>query len=128
MSLQDLLEKCKSGEAYTAAVVLLVGISGFGLGRLSILDETREPVRIEYESALPASASTSPSAAGAPPGREGVSPAGSEKVVASKNGTKYYLPWCAGAQKISEKNKVWFNSPAEAKRAGLSPAANCKGL
>jgi hypothetical protein len=50
------------------------------------------------------------------------------KLVASKNGTKYYFPWCAAASKIAEGNKVWFNSEAEARAKGLQPAANCKGL
>lgn len=48
--------------------------------------------------------------------------------VASKNGTKYYLPSCAGAEKISEANKVWFVSAAAAVAAGYAPATNCKGL
>lgn len=48
--------------------------------------------------------------------------------VASKNGTRYYLPWCAGADRISEANKVWFKTQEEAKSAGYSPASNCDGL
>lgn len=50
------------------------------------------------------------------------------QVVASKSGTKYYLPSCAGAERISETNKVWFASPELAAAAGYAPAANCKGL
>jgi hypothetical protein len=50
------------------------------------------------------------------------------KFVASKNGTKYYLPECAGVERISESNKVWFASVADAVSAGYAPAANCKGL
>ncbi|MBI2410005.1 hypothetical protein HYV30_03120 [Candidatus Kaiserbacteria bacterium] len=50
----------------------------------------------------------------------------SGKVVASKNGSKYYLPSCAGAERISEANKVWFASAAAAARAGYAPATNCE--
>jgi len=50
------------------------------------------------------------------------------KFVASKSGTKYYLPSCAGAERISETNKVWFVSASAASAAGYSPAANCKGI
>ena len=50
------------------------------------------------------------------------------KVVASKNGTKFYLPWCAGAERISEVNKVWFASAEAAVIQGYAPAANCSGL
>ncbi|MFH1608762.1 MAG: hypothetical protein ABH951_01935, partial [Patescibacteria group bacterium] len=49
-------------------------------------------------------------------------------LVGSKNGTKYHYPWCSGALRIKEENKVWFNSMEEARQAGYTPAANCKGL
>ena len=52
----------------------------------------------------------------------------SGQVVASKSGTKYYLPWCAGADRISSANKVWFDSAQSAAMQGYFPAANCKGL
>ncbi|MSU56037.1 MAG: hypothetical protein EXS51_01885 [Candidatus Taylorbacteria bacterium] len=48
--------------------------------------------------------------------------------VASKGGTKYYFPWCGSAARISEANKIWFNSVEEARKAGYTPASNCKGL
>lgn len=50
------------------------------------------------------------------------------QVAASKNGTKYFLPWCGGAKQISEANKIWFASNKAAEDAGYKPAANCKGL
>lgn len=50
------------------------------------------------------------------------------QVVASKNGTKYYLPSCAGADRISAANKVRFASASAAVAAGYAPAANCKGI
>ena len=54
--------------------------------------------------------------------------AASGAFVASRNGSKYYLPTCAGAGRISEANKVWFDSASAAVAAGYAPAANCKGL
>jgi methylphosphotriester-DNA--protein-cysteine methyltransferase len=48
--------------------------------------------------------------------------------VASKNGTKYHLPWCGSAKQIKEENKVWFATKEEAEAAGYTPAANCKGI
>ena len=47
--------------------------------------------------------------------------------VASKNGTKYYLPDCPGALRISDQNKVWFASKDDAEAEGYQPAANCVG-
>jgi hypothetical protein len=48
--------------------------------------------------------------------------------VASKTGTKYYLPWCGSVKRIKDENKVWFTSKAEAEAAGYEPAKNCKGI
>lgn len=53
---------------------------------------------------------------------------GSTVVVASKSGSKYHYPWCGGAKQIKEENKIFFNSPQEARNAGYTPAANCKDL
>ena len=50
------------------------------------------------------------------------------QVIASKSGTKYYLPTCAGASRISDANKIYFNSAELARAAGYSPAANCDGI
>jgi hypothetical protein len=48
--------------------------------------------------------------------------------VASKSGTRYYLPACSGASRIKEENKVWFATVGEAQAAGYTAAANCPGL
>ncbi|MBI5005006.1 MAG: hypothetical protein HZC03_00115, partial [Candidatus Lloydbacteria bacterium] len=48
--------------------------------------------------------------------------------VASKNGTTYHFPWCSGAIRIKEENKVWFATKEAADRAGSHPAGNCTGL
>jgi hypothetical protein len=91
--------------------IFLVGISAFGLGRLSNLEEQRPIVqRIERAPINDA------------PLRMGGT------IVASKRGSKYHYPWCSGARSINEDNKVWFNSEEEARRAGYTPAGNCRGL
>ncbi|MCD5381690.1 MAG: hypothetical protein LR017_00055 [Candidatus Pacebacteria bacterium] len=48
--------------------------------------------------------------------------------VASKKGTKYHLPWCTGADRIHDANKVFFASQEAAIAAGYTPAGNCKGI
>ncbi len=54
--------------------------------------------------------------------------ASSGTYVASKNGTKYYLPTCGSSKRIKEENKVWFETKEAAEAAGYGPAANCPGL
>lgn len=89
-------------------LIILVGIGSFGLGRLSALEGRKQPI------------SVSQGALGA------MSQGG--YVVASKTGTKYHFPWCAGANNIAEQNKLTFKDEKSARQAGYLPAGNCKGL
>ena len=114
MTLTELAEKCKSREAYTAGLILLVGFGSFGLGRLSKIEEGRTPVTIEAPTLQTASVAAVVDTGGT--------------VVASKTGTKYHFPWCAGASTIKEANKMSFASVEAARKAGYTPASNCKGL
>ena len=99
---------------YMAIVLLLVAISAFGLGRQSVEVVGETQIANIPTPNLPLSTTT-----------ESLP---STYYVASKNGQVYHLPHCSGAQRISEANKIIFNSKAEAEAAGLRPAANCKGI
>jgi len=98
-------------------VLILSSSASFGLGYFAGLDVSQ---------AQGAGFETSPVAIGTaqltiekPPNEEA-------SFVASKNGTKYYPIGCAGANRISAANKVWFASAELASIAGYAPAANCK--
>ena len=116
----------------TVAIIFLVGTASFGLGRLSALEDKKEPVKIEN---LPLEASISQAAPGPKDDKtsqiiedpEIVLKEGGV-VVASKNGDKYHFPWCSGAKSIKEEKKIVFASAEEAKAAGYTPAGNCKRL
>ncbi len=112
---------------YTGVIIVLVGLSAFGLGRLSILENRHTPIVVEnsIENAVQSTLATTDTATKQTASVVQSLPQGG-KLVASKSGTKYYFPWCAS--NIAEKNKIWFNSEAEAKAKGYEPAANCKGL
>ncbi len=116
--IQDIWLKIKSlgdnaiGEWGLLAIVFLVALASFGLGRLSALEDARPPVSILQ---APVDAKPRAIAAGG-------------LVVASKNGSVYYFPWCSGASNIIERNQRWFRSEEAARRAGYAPAKNCKGL
>ena len=84
-------------------IVVLVGLSAFGLGRLSAAGESSPLVQ---SNEAPYSAN----------------------FVASKSGANYYLPSCGGVAKIKEENRVWFATVAEAQAAGYTAAINCPGL
>lgn len=87
-------------------VLILASSASFGLGYLAGTD-TGQGSSLRLEGA-PLVGSTTPGA-----------------VAASKNGTKYYFPWCTGILRISDANKVWFTSAASARTAGYTLGANC---
>jgi hypothetical protein len=115
MTISEARDKCKNliakvpKDALVISILVLASSLSFGLGYLAGLDvceannSTRDVSILSVTSA------------------EG-------KFVASRSGTKYYLPSCFGADRISEENKVWFISASDAAAAGYSPAANCKGI
>lgn len=112
--------QAKKGELFTAVVIFLVGISGFGLGRLSALLSKKEPIRIE-EAVKSLQEGETANALHPAEQLEG-------KYVGSRSGSVYHALGCLGAAKIKEENKIWFRSKEEAAARGYQPAANCPEL
>lgn len=100
-------------DVFFIIILVLTTINSFGLGRLSKIDENRTPLQVK-NTALIGDFDENSSIKG--------------NYVASKNGSKYHLPWCSGAQTISEENKIWFGTKEEAEGRGYAPAKNCKGI
>lgn len=122
MNLSEKLQKIKpyQNDLIIVLVILFVGLISFGLGRLSALSEQKSPIVVENLASGIGFALESSDLIGE---------SEAEKLyVVSKNGTKYHYPWCSGAQRINEENKIWFSTKEEAERAGYTPASNCKGL
>lgn len=47
------------------------------------------------------------------------------KIVGNKNSKIFHQPWCSGHDRVAEKNRVYFNSSAEAETSGYRLAKNC---
>lgn len=109
--------KSEEKDIVIVVIIITVALISFGLGRLSKIEEKKTPIIVENISASVKTSADKTTISS----QEGI-------VVASKNGTKYHYPWCAGGQQIKEENKIWFSTIEEAKKAGYSPASNCKGL
>ena len=114
--------------------IILIGMAGFGLGKLSALEKGRDQVQIKPANFIATSTISSNIntniTANVPMSASAMIATESAKgmLLASKNGTKYHFPWCAGAKQIAEKNMIWFNSYEEAQKAGYTAASNCPGL
>lgn len=113
-------------EVAYALIILLVSTASFMLGRLSYSEEIHTvPIINTTEHKEEVSVSSESQLAGitaivnAPESVKG-------EVVGSSKGTKYHYPWCPGARSLSEKNKRWFKTVADAEKAGYTLAKNCK--
>lgn len=145
MSIKDLKEKIKGvggfslpplrtlpDDLFLGLIIILVAFGSFGLGRLSKIEGAKTPIRIENGPVV------TPETFMAPEAGDGVSAnidqsasvlgATTEQLVGSKSGKKYHYPWCSGASRIAEANRVYFTSKADAEAQGYTPASNCKGL
>jgi hypothetical protein len=116
-------------EVGVSLIIIFVALSSFFLGKYSIINggvEEEITFRDETDTVAESKADAKPAeqVTKTTESNQGTS----EQVVASKNGTKYYLPWCGSAARILDKNKVFFASALEAERAGFAKATNCKGL
>lgn len=121
MSIQNILEKIKP--FYNIVLILVIAGIFFALGRLSALEGQHTPIKIEYPNA-----NQTASAVQAVSGVVNETNSSSGEVIGSKNGGKYYFPWCGTVKMIKPENQVKFASIEEARKAGYTPAANCKGL
>ena len=133
MNLSEKLKRVKDkikpfeDDIILAAVVVFVALIAFGLGRLSAVLEKKTSIKVEAQASLFASQN---SQLNNTENEQGIAstPDVDGLLVASQTGAKYHFPWCSGALRIKEENKVWFKSREEAEKAGYTPASNCKGL
>ena len=131
---------------FGSVIIILTGVGAYGVGKLEIIEKNRVPVTVEYpeqEIKNTASQPTTTIQTSLPkvqsisiikqqiPTTQPISTTTNARTtglyVAARGGTVYYLPTCSGARRISEKNKIWFDSKAEAEKFGYKPAKNCNG-
>lgn len=109
----EVVEKSPIKPYFLAIVVILVSLLSFGVGRLTTTQ--REGVKINFDQSLLQNTVSTASVASA---------VSAGKISASVNGTRYYYPHCKST--VSEKNKVFFDTAAQAEEAGYELAVNCK--
>lgn len=142
-SIQDLVEKIKDlgvryrpnlriipDDLFLGLIIILVAFGSFGLGRLSKIEGAKTPIRFENKPEITSSTFVSLSSTVAPVVVSQIPQSGdsASQLVGSKNGTKYYYPWCTGVSKISPENLIYFTSKTEAETRGYTASATCKGL
>lgn len=131
-SIKEFPEKIKTAaraleqrDIFVTFLIILVGAAGFGLGKLSALQADREDIEVVQTASIFDSLDNT-----AGDGSEVATGGGAQngQFVGSVNSDKYHYPWCSGAKRIKNENKIWFDTKEEAEAQGYAPAGNCKGL
>ena len=108
-------------------VVILVGLSSFGLGRFSVSNiQKEEDIKLENTNDYIVKEEIGKSVKVESSIDNVESNFKERKYLASKNGKLYYTVSCSGASRIREENKVWFATSTEAEKAGYSLSTSCK--
>jgi len=128
MSIHETLQKIKP--FYTLILILVLASIFFALGRLSAIEDKRNPIKIEYPNQSTSTSETANvlNAISTTNMSSRVLDTSSGEVIGSKTGRKYYFPWCGTVKLMKLENQVKFASIEEAKKAGFVAGGNCKGL
>lgn len=107
-------------------IIIGVGISSFGLGRISLNNSFNEnndsDMAIkETENLLENQNITNNEIFLTQPTQPR-----EKRYVASKNGKMYYNLDCSGAKRINPENEVWFNTSEDAEKSGYTLSSTCK--
>lgn len=130
MSIHNLIHKIKSRigiDKMTFLYLLIimgVGISSFGLGRLSVVNKVYNKADNSVINQTGEVLKTSDRIDGNISTTQVIS--SEKRYVASKNGKMYYSLGCSGANRIKSENEVWFNTKEQAEKSGYALASACK--
>lgn len=132
--IKSFIESDEGKNILTVVILILVGLSSFGLGRLSKLNESGG-LKIQYPVPLEANVISSPSTPSTLPKPSTKAPAAPPKATqsvtaktffASSRGNKYYSIGCSGGKTIKQENRVYFATKEEAENAGYELSASCR--
>lgn len=127
--IKQFMESEKGKDILTVAIVILVGLASFGLGRLS--KETLSPgIKIEYptqeSNAIEAQGINSYNSSNTSIFFAKTQTVNSGNYFASNRGQKYYPVGCSAGKTIKQENRIYFATSAEAEKAGYTLSSSCK--
>ena len=126
--IKQFLESKKGKDIMTIAIVILVGISSFFLGRLSNQTNT-DGLKIEYTgqeaSAIGANKANIDKIMLNPSISEKTNNDSRGSYFASKKGKKYYSNGCSAGKTIKQENRIYFSNKTEAENAGYTLSSSC---
>lgn len=139
--IKQFIESDRGKDIFVVIIVLLVGLSSFGLGRLS-KNTTNQGVSVEYLnqdqmnqnqgnvlSAFTEETNTNTIKSGTQVNSNklpSVSNSVGKSFFASNRGQKYYSIGCSAGKTIKQENRVYFATKAEAEKAGYELSSSCR--
>lgn len=137
--IKQFIESDRGKDIFVVIIVLLVGLSSFGLGRLS-KDTTNQGIQVEYLnlndsnqgnvlSAFTEESNTNSINSGTQVNSNklpSVSNSVGKSFFASNRGQKYYSIGCSAGKTIKQENRVYFATKAEAEKAGYELSSSCR--
>lgn len=109
--------------------IILIALISFGAGRLMVVRQPKEPIKIEDYGLASLKESMESQTNGSTPLtiNSGEEESIKERMfVGSINSNKYHLPDSSWAKRIKEENRIWFESVEDAEAKGYIPASCVK--
>ncbi len=119
--IKHFLDSQRGKDILTVMIVILVGTSSFGLGRLS-KSAQNEGLKVIYPST---EENTGLSTQSAVLGVNTSINTSSGNFFASTRGSKYYPVNCSAGKTIKQENRIYFNTGEEAVKAGYELSGSC---
>lgn len=137
--IKQFIESDRGKDVFVVMIVVLVGLSSFGLGRLS-KNTTNQGIQVEYLdlndsnqgnvlSAFTEESDTQSIKSGNQVNSKklpSVSNSVGKSFFASNRGKKYYSIGCSAGKTIKQENRVYFATKAEAEKAGYELSSSCR--
>ncbi len=124
--IKQFVQTKKGKDILTILVVILVGISSFGLGRLSVVSKSSElkilqaslvEGNLELKEETPATLSAKSASS---------NQNSDKKYFASVKGSKYYPVGCSAGKSIKIENRKYFATKEAAEKSGYQLSNSCK--
>lgn len=117
------LVKVYQSDIVLGLAVIFISVISFQTGKIYALNQIKTPIEIKEGNNYAGSQNQTADIAGKTAKTINTT---NTQVVSSKNSNKYHFPWCPGAGKISDQNKITFPTESAAIASGLTLAGNCK--
>jgi|694.fasta_scaffold01520_23 hypothetical protein len=112
---------------------ILIGGSAYLIGNINALESNLSEIQVVYPDSIAIKSDTKIEEIKSNkdiiiPTDNKTSTISTGKIIASKNGKRYYYQNCAGINRIKLENRIYFETKEQAELKGLTLASGCKEL